>query len=179
MHLWHKNMVQYCGRPENFTEQIAANWDSLVRPEDTVIDFGDVTMHASGERIKAWLDARPGKKIHIRGNHDRNKSCVWWQEHGYDFSCDGIKVRQWWITHEPSTSLADGCKFNLCGHLHNYWHNTDERVINVLTGKPFDPHTTMPKEWQRLLALEYVGYGPIECDKFVNYPDRWQAKGPK
>jgi hypothetical protein len=32
--------------------------------------------------------------------------------------------------------------------------------------------------WQRLFAVEYTDYRPVEFDKFIHRPDKYQARGP-
>ena len=51
-------------------------WDAMVRPEDVVIVAGDISWATRPTEVMgdlAWLDARPGKKVLVRGNHD-----FWW-----------------------------------------------------------------------------------------------------
>jgi predicted phosphohydrolase len=51
-------------------------WDALVGPEDAVIVAGDISWATRPAEVMddlAWLDARPGKKVLLRGNHD-----FWW-----------------------------------------------------------------------------------------------------
>src|SRR5258708_33974105 len=117
-HFNHANIATYCHRPANFTELIIKRWNEIVKPEDLVIHLGDVQIGWNAEWIKPSL---PGKKALVLGNHDRAKSATWWMTHGFDFACQGMKFRNCWLTHEPSTSLADGCELNLHGHLHNIW----------------------------------------------------------
>lgn len=70
--------------------RIAADWDARVDSDDLVLLPGDITwaMRLEGAAADlAWIGARPGTKIMIRGNHD-----YWWQSIG--------KVR---------AALPDGC----------------------------------------------------------------------
>jgi len=58
-------------------ERIAANWDAIVREEDTVLLAGDHSWALRFEQAQIDLDyiaQRPGRKILIRGNHD-----YWWR----------------------------------------------------------------------------------------------------
>jgi predicted phosphohydrolase len=51
-------------------------WDELVTPEDVVIVAGDISWATRPSEVAedlAWLDARPGRKVLLRGNHD-----YWW-----------------------------------------------------------------------------------------------------
>ena len=167
-HFNHTNIATYCQRPANFTELIIKNWNGVVKPEDTVIHLGDVMIGKKSEWIMPSL---PGRKILIRGNHDRQWSNTKWMEMGFDFACDGLKFRNCWLTHEPSTSLADGCELNIHGHLHNIWdgfRNPHEKE---------NKGNRLKHPWQRLFAIEYTKYLPVEFDKFVSHPDKYQARG--
>jgi len=55
---------------------LAEAWDRLVGPEDAVIVAGDISWATKPAEVTedlAWLDARPGRKVLLRGNHD-----YWW-----------------------------------------------------------------------------------------------------
>jgi hypothetical protein len=57
-------------------EPLRQNWDALVRPDDVVIVAGDISWATRTNEVMddlAWLEARPGKKVLLRGNHD-----FWW-----------------------------------------------------------------------------------------------------
>lgn len=166
-HFNHANIATYCDRPKDFTELIIKRWHETVKPEDLVIHLGDVQIGRKSEWIMAEL---PGRKTLVRGNHDREKSNMWWMEHGFDFSCDGLKFRNCWLTHEPSTSLADGCELNIHGHLHNIWHGFGAHIEALNPGR-------LRNSWQRLFAIEYTDYRPVEFEKFVGHPDKYQARG--
>ncbi len=61
---------------DNYTERLFANWNRLVRPEDTVILPGDFSWALKLEDTKAdfsFLKKLNGKKILLKGNHD-----LWW-----------------------------------------------------------------------------------------------------
>lgn len=114
----------------------------------------------------------PGRKILIRGNHDRNRSISWWMSSGFDFACDSVKFRNCWLTHEPDPVLPEGCTLNLHGHLHNIWHGflpAGQQQAAKEAHRPF----------QRLFAVEYTNYCPIEFDEFVAHPDKYLARGFK
>ncbi len=51
-------------------------WDATVGAGDVVIVAGDISWATRPSEVQedlAWLDARPGKKVLLRGNHD-----YWW-----------------------------------------------------------------------------------------------------
>lgn len=51
-------------------------WDDKVKPDDVVIVAGDISWGTRPPEVTKdleWLDARPGQKVLLRGNHD-----YWW-----------------------------------------------------------------------------------------------------
>ena len=183
-HLNHDNIATYCDRPTNFTELILKNWRQVVKPEDVTIHLGDVAI-GNRRAVKDMLQDIPGRKILIRGNHDWNHSNSWWMENGFDFSCDAMIFRGAWLTHRPAEALPKGCNVNVHGHLHNIWngfHPNDPKEGEISS---FESETLMMENkklynaWQRLFAVEYTNYQPVEFDKFIAHPDKYQARGPK
>lgn len=102
---------------ENHTEKIKNNW--CLTDNDTIILIGDTSWAMNFEQLKAdfdFLDALPGKKIIIKGNHD-----YWWStmskleefskpytsifflhNNSYDYDNIGICGTRGWIS-EPGT----------------------------------------------------------------------------
>ncbi|MDR1891507.1 MAG: metallophosphoesterase, partial [Oscillospiraceae bacterium] len=61
---------------ENYVERLEQNWLATVKPEDTVVLAGDLSWAlklADTEKDFAFLEALPGKKLLLKGNHD-----LWW-----------------------------------------------------------------------------------------------------
>lgn len=72
-----KPMDVFGGNWENYTDKIKTNWQSLVSPEDIVLVAGDISWAMKLEEVHkdlAWIDALPGTKIMIKGNHE-----YWWK----------------------------------------------------------------------------------------------------
>ena len=69
-------MEKFGKRWLGYTEKIRKNWEAVVAPKDTVVIPGDISwamkLEDSLEDFK-FLDALPGKKIILKGNHD-----LWW-----------------------------------------------------------------------------------------------------
>ena len=195
-HLKHDKMETYCQRPSDFTERIHKNIINTVKETDTLIHLGDVGIGKYQDwewMVHAW----PGRKILIRGNHDRGHSCTWWMEHGFHFACDQLIIRNVLLTHEPANAvinsngylpygernwtLPEGCALNVHGHLHNIWDgfHSPERLERDRAMLNIDPTKQLKYPWQRLFAIEYTDYRPVEFNKFVAHPDKYQAKGPR
>ncbi len=57
-------------------ERMAAAWDAVVEPTDVVLTPGDFSWAMRAGEVTgdfAWLAARPGRKVLVKGNHD-----LWW-----------------------------------------------------------------------------------------------------
>jgi len=71
-----KPMDVFGHRWDNHTERIRESWCSLVSEDDTVVVAGDISW---GMKLPDavydldWVDALPGHKVMLKGNHD-----LWW-----------------------------------------------------------------------------------------------------
>ena len=167
-HFNHDNIATYCNRPANFTDLLIRRWQAVVKPGDLVIHLGDVAI-GNRRKVKDILAELPGRKVLVLGNHDRMHGPDWWMEQGFDFACQALKYRNVWLTHEPSTSLADGCEVNVHGHLHNFMEKDEEGRVKAMHG------IYKPKSFHLLFAVEYTNYFPVNFDKFVAHPERFKA----
>jgi calcineurin-like phosphoesterase family protein len=149
-HFNHQMLIDQGYRPADYQEQICRNWTRLVMPHDTVIHIGDVIMNRPSE-LQQILTALPGRKILVRGNHDR-ESDGWYHRAGFAFVAQGILIGGVWLTHAPQVTLPDGAIINLHGHLHAGNHRKGPEV-----------------DYCKLLSLEADGYGPVELDTFVGF----------
>ena len=71
-----KPMDLFGGNWENHKERLEENWRSLITANDTVLLGGDLSWGLTMEEAKPdldFLDALPGKKLVVKGNHD-----LWW-----------------------------------------------------------------------------------------------------
>jgi len=166
-HFNHKNMVQYCQRPENFDDLLWQSLESL--PDDCVlIHLGDVCF-GSDDKVHERLKKLPYKKILIRGNHDK-KSDKYYLENGWNCVCDSLSGHYYgkYITfsHEPIPNIHN---LNIHGHIHNHlprllagnWavEGEEERNREMLRGLNSN---------HKLLAVEFTGYKAISLEKFIS-----------
>ncbi len=71
-----KPMDKFGDHWDHHDAQMAANWDAVVQPDDIVLTPGDFSWATKAHEVAgdlAWLGARPGWKILVKGNHDH-----WW-----------------------------------------------------------------------------------------------------
>lgn len=74
LHLHHKNIIEYTGRPfstvEEMDETLIDNWNSVVNHDDTIIHLGDFCL-GPRQMCMEYAKRLNGKKYFLRGNHDR------------------------------------------------------------------------------------------------------------
>ncbi len=126
MHLGHRGIVNFLRpngekeRPwtdvEEMNEALIANWNSVVRPKDTVIVLGDFVINRSALPLAARLN---GTKELVMGNHDTMRA----EEYLVYFKkLHGVKVFDDYVmSHIPlhPASVIPRYKMNIHGHLHS------------------------------------------------------------
>lgn len=107
--------------------------NKLVHPNDTVYVLGDVCFRKAKHVLSAVKDFN-GKKILVRGNHDRDTSdeefLVYFDQ--VIAEGEGLEIEykniNFYLTHYPTTTRQD--IFNLVGHIHDAW-KFQPNMINV------------------------------------------------
>ena len=127
---WHlgEDRFELMGRP--FTSSLdhighlINEHNALVAADDLVYVVGDACYQKSPESLK-YVSQFNGKKILIRGNHDKvftddqlapYFTAVVDEGQGVETEVDGIPC---YITHYPTEGRVD--RFNLVGHIHAAW----------------------------------------------------------
>ena len=74
-HFSHENIIRICNRPfnniEEMEEKLISNWNNKVLDNDIVYILGDFSFKAPKEKAISILNKLNGRKILIRGNHDK------------------------------------------------------------------------------------------------------------
>ena len=146
-HLGHENIKRYCDRPDNFERLIETNWQQTVTDADTVIHLGDIALNRkTGDALVAKLGGWKGRKILVRGNHDK-QSDDFYMSHGFTLIVNTMTLRvddvKFLFSHRPI--FNHDCDINIHGHQHN---------LSVLD----DTRLYLP------LSIEHMGYKPIAFD---------------
>ena len=134
-HFWHTNIIKYCDRPfktvEEMNEAMIERWNEVVKEEDIIYHVGDFGL-GSYDKLKEVFDRLNGRKIIIRGNHDRSRTSLTkmgWEVHKQPFVLDDTII----LTHLPivdasaAVSTWNDMKVyqmnlpNICGHIHEKW----------------------------------------------------------
>jgi calcineurin-like phosphoesterase family protein len=151
-HFNHKQMVEYCGRPENFNEIIWKNLEQL-NDNDILIHLGDICIGGNKE-VHERLSKFKFKKILVKGNHD-HKSNTWYLEHGWDFVCEEFKDTLYGynivFSHKP---VVWDVQYDI--NIHGHFHNSKQEPKN---------------KYQELYSPELQDYKPVELEKFINNID--------
>lgn len=142
-HLGHENIKKYCNRPDNFEKLIETNWQATVTETDTVIHLGDVSFDEN--RIKQ-LGSWNGKKILVRGNHDK-KPCDFYMNCGFTAVVEELvmDLNNVLILFSHRPHFGHDCDINIHGHQHNLAVYDAKRLY-------------LP------LSLEHMGYKPLALD---------------
>lgn len=151
-----KPMDVFGGAWEGYVEKLAQGL-SVLRPEDTLVIAGDISWGMSLEESEAdfaWLDALPGRKILMKGNHD-----YWWNtaaKMNRFFAENGFSTLQ--ILHNNCYEYGD---YALCGTRGWFYEETGDQKV-------------FKRELIRLEAsLKAAGERPKLC--FLHYPPLYQG----
>lgn len=118
LHLNHRNIIEYCDRPFDsvyeMNQQLVANWNDTVGPDDTVIFLGDLAFESDTLTVGDWLHALNGELVWVRGNHDRGGPIDLVDD--YILETD---LRRYYCAHRPEDVPGDWDGWALHGHVHN------------------------------------------------------------
>ncbi len=111
----------------DYVERLEKNWRAIVGEDDTVVIPGDISWAMSLEQAKkdfAFLDALPGKKLIMKGNHD-----YWWttkKKMDNFIAENGFESLS--ILHNNAFRVGD---FTLCGSRGWFFdaENSDSKVL--------------------------------------------------
>ncbi len=141
---------------ENYQALLEENWRRLIKPEDTVVLAGDISWGMTLEEAKAdfaFLQALPGRKIILKGNHD-----------------------YWWNSMKKMTGFFEANGFDSLHILHNNCYPYEEYAICGTRGWVNMPGEAadakvLAREQQRLkVSLEAAVKQGLKPIVFLHYP---------
>ena len=142
---------------KDYVPRLKANWNRLVKPEDTVVLPGDISWAMKLENAIedfSFIDRLPGQKIILKGNHD-----------------------YWWTTVSKMNAFCAAQGFTSIQFLNNNCYLTEQVAICGTRSWLFDPgephdQKVMNRELGRLRAsLESAK--DAEKLVFLHYPPRY------
>ena len=128
LHINHEKIIQYCNRPfssvNEMNEVLIGNWNDTISEDDKVFFLGDFICGPSKDILaKNVFDILNGKKIFLRGNHDRSVKSIKFVEKPIRFEYRGVKII---CTHEPIDGYFPE-DINIHGHIHNNYEIKSEK----------------------------------------------------
>lgn len=141
LHLGHDNIISYASRPMRDKDEMNHRLleAAQVVPKDDFLVFGGDVYLGPLAPIIPWMEACPGRKLLVVGNHDKNLTDGRWQDLGFeaatpcllhelasplDSPVTPIQVSSLYWTHYPlvDVSLPAGV-VNIHGHIHDRWQS--------------------------------------------------------
>jgi calcineurin-like phosphoesterase family protein len=159
-HFDHINIMKYePSRSERFkdhlemTDYLIENWNSVVKPNDLIFHLGDV-FFCKADRMKEIADRLNGRKILIRGNHDKGYSNGKFKSLSFDVY-NYYYINDLLLSHYPQNEDALKVAIantdligNVHGHVHSNIGGLDQSIY-------------------RCVSVELTNYTPIHIDKIV------------
>ncbi len=161
-----KSMEVFGKRWADYQTKIQNNWTRLVTENDTVVIGGDISWALSLDEATSdlkFIDALPGKKILLKGNHDF-----------------------WWTTMKKHKEHLDRCGIETLCFLFNNAYEVGDFIVagtrgwfsdekNQKTANPADFEKLVAREAQRLkTSLDAAAALRDECGKeivvFMHFP---------
>lgn len=159
-HLNHTKLEEWGGRSGDWQEQIKKGISSI--PEgDTLIHLGDICIGDDANvhnvlfgPLGIGIAKHLRNVILVRGNHDK-KGIAWYEEHGWDFVCDGLELiyqgHYLHLTHRPARPQGN-TSWNIHGHTHGNMHRSEEYLEYYNKAYHID------------VSPELVGFKPVRLD---------------
>lgn len=161
LHFGHRNILKYCDRPfpstEAMDQSLVRRWNGKVRANDTVYVLGDFSLEPA-EVVRSRLARLAGRKILIRGNHDRGYAddARWGEVH--ESLLVEAESSRFYLHHYPLRDWPGKWRgtIHLYGHVHgnlrplpgsmdvgvDTWGGAPVSVAEILQAvEPFDPTT--------------------------------------
>ena len=182
-----KSMEVFGNRWNDYIQRTKNNWTKVISDNDTVIIPGDISWGLSPEdalQDLLWLDALPGKKIILKGNHD-----FWWttiaklekifkehnitsivplQNHAIELENYIIAGSRGWFTDksmQPADENADYDKIVNREAIRLEMSLKEAALMNEQTGKEIIAFTHFPTVW-----------GEFVCEPILNVLSKYNIK---
>ena len=160
LHLGHNHIIKLVDRDfdnvEQMNETLINNINSLVSNDDTLYLLGDLTHKVSIEEANRLIKRINGKKILIRGNHD--KQCDESLFEGiYDYYELNIQGSSYMLMHYPIRSwnkMRRGT-FQLHGHIHSK--------------KEYNLYNREKGLYQYDVGVDANDYFPVSVDQILDF----------
>ena len=157
-HFNHRNIIKYCNRLfkdiEEMKSALIENWNKTINDYDIVFYLGDVALTNESE-IKEIILKLKGKKILIRGNHDK-KSKEFFRSVGFEIIPDNLlklDKEKLILSHKPLSDTEIPEEYtNSEGNL------SIEKLMNIIIQEDEIPYYSYQIDSWTMSAEEKYGY---------------------
>lgn len=143
LHFGHKRILEYCPRPyktvQEMNEALIKNWNTYVKPEDTVYFLGDFGF-CPISKMKEILQRLNGYKICTRGNHDQSAGRM--KRAGFDEVYDeleleicGQKVK---LCHYPYAPTKKQIFIHKLKNFYRFWRKKKYMDLRYMDKRPLN-----------------------------------------
>ena len=171
-HFGHANIIKYCDRPfadaNDMNEQLIANWNNVVSPDDVVYHLGDF---AFGD---AFVVSRIMQRLNfahmhfIKGNHD--KPFLTWYNAELSPQVEKIARKVTVYPHFLETKIQ-GNKFVLCHYAMRVWNESHRGALHLYGHS----HGTLPDDPNSKsfdVGVDCHNYHPISLERVLKIMDK-------
>ena len=171
-HFYHYNIIKYDNRPfrtvSEMNEALIKKWQERVKDTDTVYILGDVSWAEDTYNNRLIFDQLPGKKILIKGNHDKPMRDM---RHYFEEVCDyksindnGTRVI---LFHYP-IMFWDG-QFRDSVHLYGHVHNSQQwNIAENFYAETRALQAIPMRAYNVGCMMSYMDYGPRTLEEIIN-----------
>jgi len=151
-HFGHANIIHKCQRPfacaQEMDEALIANWNAVVRPQDTVYHLGDVAFR-NRNSVTRILGRLNGQKHLVWGNHDSNQ----------------LRKNPLWASSTPYVeATVDGQRLVLFHYAMRVWSGLHRGAIHLYGHS----HGSMPGTNASLdVGVDCWNYHPVSLDEIM------------
>lgn len=160
LHLGHEAIIHMQNRPfsnaEDMNKQLIKNINSFVGTNDTLYIVGDISYRLSTEKSEELIKKIHGKKIFIKGNHDKDydKSLFEFCDNYVELVYKGIKFD---IMHYPLRSW-NGMRHGAI-QVHGHIHATEE----------YNERNREKGIYQYDVGVDANDYYPVSIEAIIDY----------
>lgn len=172
-HFGHRNIIRYDNRPfftvKEMDDTLIDRWNEVVGDKDTVYILGDFSWYQEGETLKI-LDCLSGRKVLIKGNHDKISHQVAKQ---FVKVCDYLEITddntRVVMSHYPMP-FWNG-QFRDSVHLYGHVHNSHQWNFCRSWRRELQQIQDIPMRMYNVgCMMEYMDYMPRTLEEIIWHP---------
>jgi calcineurin-like phosphoesterase family protein len=170
-HFGHANIIKYCDRPfadaNDMNEQLIANWNNVVSPDDVVYHLGDFAFGSISDVNRVMHRLNFAHMHFIKGNHDK-PFLNWYNDYkcGNDATARKVTI----YPHFLETNINKQ-KFVLCHYAMRVWDQSHRGALHLYGHS----HGTLPDDPNSKsfdVGVDCHNYHPISLERVLKIMDK-------